>query len=123
MVQLEKDLKASEATLARTQESHANQAAMISNLQQQIQRQTIELQQKNRNPSPSPRASASTEKKKEHEQAIKLAQDYDELAKQFAQCSDELNERNYELSLLEATSKQLEQEKIEFAEEVYFLQE
>ena len=55
--------------------------------------------------------------------AIKAAQDYDELAKQFAQCSDELNERNYELSLLEATSKQLEQEKIEFAEEVYFLQE
>ena len=41
MVQLEKDLKASEATLTRTQESHANQAAMISNLQEQIDRLNI----------------------------------------------------------------------------------
>ena len=41
MVQLEKDLKASEATLVRTQESHANQAAMIGSLQDQLRQKDL----------------------------------------------------------------------------------
>lgn len=75
MVQLEKDLKASEATLVRTQESHANQAAMISNLQAQVDRQAIALKNSS---GPSPNTANNFEREKER-LLNKAAQDYETL--------------------------------------------
>ena len=76
MVQLEKDLKASEATLVRTQESHANQAAMISNLQAQLDRQAIALKNST---GQSPNTVNNNFEREKERLLNKAAQDYEAL--------------------------------------------
>ena len=76
MVQLEKDLKASEATLVRTQESHANQAAMLLNLQAQLDRQAIALKN---NSGQSPSQSGNNFEREKERLLNKAAQDYETL--------------------------------------------